>query len=171
MKTLNNIFRNTLPALALASVMGLGLSSCSNADASNPETSPLADFAPAATSITVETPDTSASMEESIEILRAEACTGIEAYEPVGASSDFDKEVGKVWIFSKIKMPKGENSTINHVYYRNGKKIQSVNLKVKGPTFRTRSYKTIHKGMDGEWKVEITSEGGKLLDTVNFTVD
>lgn len=171
MKTLNNIFRKTLPAIAIASCLGLGLTSCGQADAANTEAPALAEFAPAVKSITEEAPDSTANIEESIEILRAEACTGVEAYEPVGASSEFDREVGKVWIYTKVKMPKGENSTINHTYFRNGKQIQTVNLKVKGPTFRTRSYKTIHKGMHGDWKVEITTAGGKLIDTVNFSVE
>ena len=171
MKALNNILRNALPAFAIAACLGIGLSSCAEVEASNTEVTNLSEMAVHAEHITEAAPDTTANIEESIEILRAEACTGIESYEPTGAGSSFDKEVGKVWIYTKVKMPKGENSTINHTYFRNDKKIQTVILKVKGPTFRTRSYKTIHKGMDGDWKVEITTAGGKLIDTVNFTIE
>lgn len=163
--------KQLLSTLAIAGTIGLGFSSCGQADAStagldHPPATPLIEALAA-----VAGPDTTASAAEDIEVLRAEACTGIESYEPTGASSSFDKEVGRVYIYSKVKMPKGETSSINHTYFLDGKKIQTISLDVKGPTFRTRSYKTIHKGMDGEWKVEISTAGGKLLDTVTFTVD
>lgn len=167
MKTLKNFF----PALAFACLFAFGFSSCSEAEASNAGVLP----APATPLIealaAVEEPDTSASAAVDIELLRAVACTGIESYEPVGAGSSFDREVGRVYVYSKVKMAKGERGSIKHTYYLDGKQVQSISLDVKGPTFRTRSYKTIHKGMEGDWKVEITSAGGKLLDTVTFAID
>ncbi|MEM7036933.1 MAG: hypothetical protein AAF570_08145, partial [Bacteroidota bacterium] len=71
-------------------------------------------------------------------VLRAATCTSIEAYEPVGEGSQFTLDVGRVYLYSKIKMPKGETGQIKHVWKLNGKVISTVELAVKGPTFRTR---------------------------------
>ncbi len=178
MKALNNILRNALPVSAAALTIGFSLTSCSQPDARGTETeTPIvktsmetpANLEPAIEyTEAVESPDTVAEVKESISIIKAVACEDIEGYDPVGEGTVFDVYGQKVWIYSQVKMPKGETGKIKHIYYLNDKEIQTVELDVKGPTFRTRSYKTIHENLCGDWKVEIRSEMGTLLDTVEF---
>lgn len=186
MKTLNNIFRNTLPALATAAIMSLSLTSCDISETGYSE-SLQAETAKGSliktASYSAETVEAHfeedsmefdlpiASEEEaiaSISILKAEACYAIEGHEPLDPSSYFGLESDKVWIYSKVKMEKGAKGKIHHVYIHEGKEVQTVTLKVKGPTFRTNSYKTINANMEGDWKVEIRDDAGNVLDTVEF---
>lgn len=188
MKSLNNILRNALPAFATATIIAFSLSSCSQEEANNYETeAPVvkttmkeeASIMPSEDlnsiglemeGVIEENVDTKVAAESEISIVKAVACTGIENHEPVDPDTYFDMYEGKVWVYSKVKMPKGEKGKIQHVYYLGDKEIQTIELDVKGPTFRTRSYKTMTENLCGEWKVEILTEGGKLLDTVEFSV-
>lgn len=191
MKILNNILRNALPVFATAAIMSLSLTSCGLDSESQqqpsksivkevalkttPSMNEILDnhvalmedgekaMAPEAT--TEEAPATS-----EISVLKAEACLDIENHEPIASGSEFSCRDDKVWIYSKVKMEKGSKGFIKHVYFLNGREIQSIELKVKGPTFRTRSYKTMNESMGGNWKVEVQDEAGKLLDTVEFYV-
>lgn len=98
-------------------------------------------------------------------------CENIEAHAPVGEGATFSTEVGKVWVYTKFSMDKSVNSSIKHVYFYKGKLVSSISLDVKGPSFRTNSYKTITDKMAGEWKVEIQSENGEVFETLNFTIE
>ena len=121
-------------------------------------------------SVLTETNDCLQKVEEQMRVIESAACKGIENHRPVGSDSHFSSLIRRIWIYSQVELPAGESGKISHVYFRNGKKIQTVELAVKGPTFRTRSYKSINQLMDGDWKVEIRSPKGTLLDTVEFEV-
>jgi hypothetical protein len=43
-------------------------------------------------------------------------------------------------------------------------------LLVKGPTYRTASYKTMNADLAGKWTVEIATENGEILEAVDFQV-
>ena len=120
-------------------------------------------------SISTESKD-SVQIEEQLQVIESAACRDIENHRPVESGTHFSSLNRKIWVYSRVKMPTGESTKISHVYFLNGKKIQTVELAVKGPTFRTRSYKSINQMLDGNWKVEIRSESGALLDTVEFEV-
>ena len=128
-----------------------------------------AELSPSGDSLAVEGKDT-LQIEEQLQVIEAAACRDIENHRPVESGTHFSSLNRKIWVYSRVKMPAGESAKISHVYYLNGKKIQTVELAVKGPTFRTRSYKSINQMLDGNWKVEIRSESGALLDTVEFEV-
>ncbi len=192
MKALNNILRNTLPVFATATIIAFSLSSCSHGqehenieklpvkamslkeeasvNTTTPDKEDLNVHAVEYGAALMDEPDTIASVNSEISILKSAACTEIENYEPVDPDTYFDMYEGKVWVYTKVEMPKGQKGKIQHVYYLGDKKIQTIELDVKGPTFRTRSYKTMTENLCGDWKVEILSENGQLLDTVEFSV-
>lgn len=163
---LHNIFRNTFAVLFLSASFGMALSSCSDANATQPDVEALATLSEVPSG-----PDTTAVAQQELELVRAVACADIENREPVNVDSKFDAAVGKVWIYSKVKLPKGSSHTLTHTYYFKGKEVQSVDLDVKGPAFRTRSYKTITPGMEGDWTVKITDENGTELEEIAFTIN
>ena len=121
-------------------------------------------------SVLTESNDSLQNVETEMRVIESAACKGIENHRPVESDSHFSSLIRRIWVYSRVELPKGESGKISHVYFRNGKKIQTVELAVKGPTFRTRSYKSINQLMDGDWKVEIRSPKGTLLDTVEFEV-
>ena len=89
---------------------------------------------------------------------------------PVEPGDKFSAEVGKLYCFTKISGARGETE-IKHVWYLADKVVGEVPLKINGPTWRTWSYKTIDKTMTGAWKAEVQDESGKVLATVNFTIE
>ena len=105
----------------------------------------------------------------SISINKAMFCTAIAEREPIGIATTFTKDVGRVYLYSQIKLPKGSHATIQHVWKLEGKTICTVDLKVRGPRWRTRSYKTITPKMAGNWTVDVMT-GGKLLESFDFQI-
>jgi hypothetical protein len=108
---------------------------------------------------------TSASSSMSIE--KAVFCTEIDNREPVGVASSFSANTDRVYLHSSVRLPKGETATIQHVWKRDGNTISTVDLEVRGPRWRTRSYKTAPAS--GNWTVDIVA-GGNVLESVSFTI-
>lgn len=183
-----------LPASALALIALLMLSlftSCagdSTPQVPAPETSLIKDAGyvapdlapdtlPAETLATepAETTETAASptavSAEGIYVMNTTTCTGIDSHSPTGASSEFALAVGRVYLHTQIGMPASSSGTIQHVWKHNGKAISTVDLTVKGPSFRTWSYKTLSDKMAGNWTVDVLTGSGELLETVTFAVN
>jgi len=94
-----------------------------------------------------------------------------EKREPVEPGDKFSAEVGKVYCFIRVTGAKGETE-IKMAWYLGDKVVSEIPLKVKASTWRTWSYKTIDPAtMKGAWKVEIKDAGGKILTTLNFTIE
>ena len=187
MKTLNtstNLLKTSIrSAFTFAATLGLALS-LSSCGASVEEQAPAA--TPIAKPVAfVETPHPelhdlndhagdapdSLTAAAGIHVLKARTCTGIEQYEPVGEGTEFSTEVGRVYLYTKIGMPAGETGKIKHVWKLEGKEISTVELDVRGPNFRTRSYKTITEKLKGNWTVDVLDAGGKLLETTAFVIE
>lgn len=96
-------------------------------------------------------------------------CTGVEDREPVGADTAFTDTVGQVYCFTTISGAEDE-TTVSHVWYLNDEEKASVDLAVKGKTWRTWSSKRIPKEWDGTWKVEVKSADGSVLMSKEFIV-
>jgi hypothetical protein len=92
--------------------------------------------------------------------------TGVEQREAVGESKEFEASAGKVFCWTKIKA-QTPPVQIKHVWYADGKQVFSQTLELKNPSNRTWSWKNIHPG---DWKVEVTDEGGTVLSSIEFKV-
>jgi hypothetical protein len=57
---------------------------------------------------------------------------------------------------------------IYHVWFHEGREIQSVELAVEAGHWRTWSYKTLFPGQLGAWRVEIQNAQGELLGSYDF---
>jgi len=113
-----------------------------------------------------------ATAEAAPQSLRAEVkvCAGIADRMPMGEASSFGSSVGKVYVWSRITGGEGE-TTVKHVWSHNGVERASVELAVKGTTWRTWSAKTIVPSWTGAWEVKIIDAAGATLATTNFTID
>ncbi|MFQ5586751.1 MAG: DUF2914 domain-containing protein [Thermodesulfobacteriota bacterium] len=95
--------------------------------------------------------------------------TGVESLTPIGAAESFPSSVERVYCYSKIL--DGEGTTITHRWYYGENVVAEVPLAIGSPRFRTYSYKTILPHYAGNWKVEIVSEEGEILETLAFTIE
>ncbi len=79
--------------------------------------------------------------------------------------------VKALYCFTRLKSAAGGETTIHHVWYRDGEKVGDYELPVKGERWRTYSMKMIEKGWAGDWRVEILDKGGNILKTVKFRMN
>ncbi len=102
------------------------------------------------------------------EIKVDKVCTAasVENREPVNETSAFDKTIGRIYTWTKITSTDAPVK-IKHIYYADDKKVAEIELNVKAKTYRVWSNKAV---WPGNWKVEVTTEDGKMLSAVTFTV-
>jgi hypothetical protein len=95
--------------------------------------------------------------------------TGVTERMPVGEAESFPADVGKVYFWTKV-MGAESPTTVNHVWYYQGKEMASVSLSVRDKSWRTWSYKTILPKWTGKWTVVVTDAMGKEVSTSTFTI-
>lgn len=93
---------------------------------------------------------------------------GVENLIPIGVAESFPSSVDRIYCYSKII--NGEATTITHRWYYGERVVSEVPLTIGSPNFRTYSYKTILPHYSGKWRVEIVSETGDLLKSLEFII-
>ena len=101
--------------------------------------------------------------------VEAKLCTSIENRMPVGEATTFSTEVGTVCCWCRVSGCQDE-TTIKHVWYYQGKEMNSVELPVRSVSWRTWSFKSIPAHLTGEWTVKVLDQTGNVLKEVAFTV-
>ena len=108
---------------------------------------------------------------DNMRVVRAVATSEIKNKNPLDLGNSFPWTTEKVYIWSMIEC-KQPPSSVRHTYYFEGQKVNDIELKIKSPQWRTWSYKTLlEKRWIGQWKVEITSAEGELLQSIFFEVN
>ena len=102
-----------------------------------------------------------------LSVSAAQVARGVENRQPVG-SGPFQKGM-KVWTWSRIANPQDTPRQIKHIYYHEGTAVHAQTLAVKGPNYRTHSYKTV--GSKGSWRVDIVDEAGRVMKSLPFVVE
>ena len=90
--------------------------------------------------------------------------------EPTKAPFPVPPHVGRLYYFTEV-VDAGLPTTILHIWYWRNRYISAVLLKVRGPRYRTWSYKTIPRTWTGEWRVEARTPDGKVLSSKTFIVE
>ncbi|AEI14662.1 hypothetical protein Flexsi_1003 [Flexistipes sinusarabici DSM 4947] len=103
------------------------------------------------------------------EVLRISIAKDIENLEPVNTGKTFDNNVGKLYCFTEIKTDEYPTKVV-HVWLYNDNIIAEVPLEVNSTTWRTYSSKKILPKWAGNWKVEVYSNDGELIDSVEFNI-
>ncbi len=117
------------------------------------------------------TPDARPQAADNLRVIRAVAASDVINKNPAGLGDSFQWSMEKVYIWTMIECEQPPSS-IRHTYYFKGQKVNDVELKIKSPQWRTWSYKTLlEKRYIGQWRVDITSDEGKLLQSVFFEVN
>lgn len=92
------------------------------------------------------------------------AAKGVENKEAVEEGTSFAAG-DKVWIWSRITG--AANTTVKHVWKKNGQEIWFASLPVKGNRWTTSSRRTVQPG---QYVVEVQGEDGSVLGSVSFDV-
>ena len=79
--------------------------------------------------------------------------------------------VKALYCFMRLVSESGEETTIQHAWYRDGEKVAEYTLPVKGKLWRTYSKKTVEKGLSGDWRVDAVDSEGKILKSVQFRMN
>lgn len=89
---------------------------------------------------------------------------------PVDAVQTYSASADHLFCFTRVTGAAGDTS-VTHIWYRNGVEVLRVELPVRSPDWRTWSVKAISPEWTGEWKVEVLDSEGKLLQTIPFTLN
>ena len=98
----------------------------------------------------------------------AVVCTSVADRKPEGVAASFPAEVGRLFVFSKVKGAEG--ASVMHRWIYADKTVAEVKFDVKGSPWRVWSSKGIAPAQKGAWKVEIADDAGNVLKAVEFTV-
>ncbi len=96
-------------------------------------------------------------------------CRSVVDRVPVSTGNVFPNDVEKLYCFTHIRGVK-EPSEVVHQWIYEGEMVFQIRLPVLSPSWRTYSAKKILPHQTGEWKVEIISQSGVLLQQILFTV-
>jgi len=89
--------------------------------------------------------------------------------EPGQAITDFKSDVGRVYCFTEIETEKYPTE-VTHIWIYDKNIEAEIKLPVNSPKWRTYSSKAVLPGWNGNWKVEVYSENGKLIDSIDFKI-
>jgi hypothetical protein len=104
-----------------------------------------------------------------IKVNRIAIAKNIQNREPAQVQKEFKNNVKKLYCFTEIVTDKFPTKVV-HIWLYKDNIVAEVPLVVNSKKWRTYSSKKINPTAIGEWKVEIYSEDGKLIDSINFTV-
>ena len=108
--------------------------------------------------------------ENNVKIVEAAACSSVKDRTPQGLGDSFEWSSDRIFIWTRIKCERLPSS-IRHIYYFKGEKVNDILLNIRSSHWRTWSYKTLsNKSYVGPWRVDITSIDGKLLQSINFEI-
>jgi len=79
--------------------------------------------------------------------------------------SEFSCDNQRAYFFTRIKAPR--KGKVTHLWYRDGKEFQRVEIDVKPPAWTVYSYLTLRPGYAGSWMAEVR-DGGTILSNISF---
>ncbi len=108
--------------------------------------------------------------ENNLKIVEAAACSSVKDRTPQEPGDSFEWSMDRIFIWTRIKCERLPSS-IRHVYYFEGEKVNDILLNIRSSHWRTWSYKTLSdKSYIGSWRVDITSIDGILLQSIDFEI-
>ena len=116
-------------------------------------------------------PGTQSQAANNMRVIRVAAASDVINRNPAGLSDSFQWSMEKVYIWTMIECEQPPSS-IRHTYYFKGQVVNDVELEINSPQWRTWSYKNLlDERYIGQWRVDITSDAGELLQSVYFEVN
>lgn len=110
-----------------------------------------------------------APAESGLRVTRAVVATSVEDREPVGVAESFSADVGTLYFYTVFEGD-FEETTLEHVWLRDGEEVARVELRARGPRWRTWSAKQIPADWTGSWTAQVVAADDQVLSSVTFTV-
>ncbi len=104
-----------------------------------------------------------------VSVSEAAVGTAVEDRVLVGQGFQFDSAVGKLYAFTRI-VGAPDETQVSHRWYYGDQLMAEVSLPVRGTNWRTWSTKSVMPEWVGNWRVDVVSEGGDILDSLNFSI-
>ncbi|MCX5795860.1 MAG: DUF2914 domain-containing protein [Elusimicrobia bacterium] len=122
---------------------------------------PAAPAAPAATPAETK----AAPAPAAVKVEKILVATGVENREATGEATTFGAEVGQVYCWTKLAVTEPP-AKVKYVWSMSGKPVYEhpIEIKTSGRWWASK------KVQPGSWKVELQSESGESLGSVEFTV-
>jgi hypothetical protein len=79
--------------------------------------------------------------------------------------------VGKLYCFTRVVNPGGEETVIKHAWYKDGQPVRENVLPIRGAKWRTWSKRPVDRSSVGEWRVDALDSEGNLLRSVKFRIN
>jgi cytoskeletal protein RodZ len=109
--------------------------------------------------------------ENTLKVIEVSACRNIKNRIPQGFGDAFKWSIERIYVWTRIQCENPPTS-IRHIYYFKGEKVNDIILNIRSSHWRTWSYKTLaNKRYIGPWRVDIASVGGKVLESINFEIN
>ena len=102
-------------------------------------------------------------------VARIAVASEIASHEPVATNNIFKSDVGIIYCFTEITTDQAPTGVV-HVWSHKDKIMAEVPLQVGSARWRTYSSKKIAPEWQGNWKVEVYSDQGDLLNSIEFIV-
>ena len=80
------------------------------------------------------------------------------------------RTVKALYCFTRTVSDDAGETTIKHVWMRNGQVVKETDLPVKGKRWRTYSSLPVNATTVGNWRVEIRDATGVVMKTVEFRI-
>ena len=97
-------------------------------------------------------------------------CTSVDNREPMGINTKFPNTVDRLYCYTKISADSYPKA-VAHVWYYNDQLKNKVLMNVKGKSWRLWSSKTIPKDMAGVWRVDLVTENGQVIQSLDFLIE
>lgn len=97
-------------------------------------------------------------------------CAAVADRTPAGVSDTFPSDIFSVYCFTTV-VGAVDTTVIVQNWYCGETKMASVELAVKSPRWRTWSSKRMIPGWRGQWRVDITTVDGAVIESGKFTLE
>lgn len=105
-----------------------------------------------------------------LEVHDAVIATSVDNRVPRGVDTTFPAFADKLYAFTRV-VGATEDTFITHTWYYGNFLVAEVSLPVRNSNWRTWSAKNISPEWTGQWRVEVVTEDGIVIDRLYFTVE
>ena len=105
-----------------------------------------------------------------LEVSEAVITTEIRDRAPVDAIQTYPATAESLICYTRVTGAAADTS-ITHLWYREGVEMARIELPVRSGDWRTWSSKSIFPGAAGAWRVDVLDAEGELLKTIPFTLN
>lgn len=82
-----------------------------------------------------------------------------------------NRSVKALYCFTRTVLDDSAETTIRHLWFRDGQQVKDSVLQVKGKKWRVYSSMPLDQQSVGKWRVEARDSAGEVIKTVEFTVN